>query len=235
MEIRERLISAGFNPTDKQVDQLSIYMKGILEFNKSINLTSITDKDEFIDKHFVDSLLVTQCDEFSSACEIVDVGTGAGFPGIPMAIMYPEKNFVLLDSLQKRLNIINQLCNECDILNVTTLHMRAEDAGRSSLYREHFDLCVSRAVAPLNVLSELCIPLVRNGGYFFAYKGPGVSDEIDAAKKAIYVTGGSIIEVRNVQPVGLMSNHNIVIIRKDRFTAPAYPRKAGLPNKKPIV
>ena len=149
--------------------------------------------------------------------------------------MYPEKNFVLLDSLQKRLNIINQLCNECDILNVTTLHMRAEDAGRSSLYREHFDLCVSRAVAPLNVLSELCIPLVRNGGYFFAYKGPGVSDEIDDAKKAIYVTGGSIIEVRNVQPVGLMSNHNIVIIRKDRFTAPAYPRKAGMPNKKPIV
>lgn len=235
MNIKERLISAGFNPSDKQVDQLTVYMQGILKFNENINLTSITEPDEFIDKHYIDSLLGTDCNEFASAREIVDVGTGAGFPGVPMAVMYPEKNFVLLDSLKKRLNIIDQLCDECGITNVTTLHMRSEDAGRNPIYREHFDICVSRAVASLNVLTELCIPLVKNGGYFFAYKGPGVDDEIETARNAINVTGGTLIEVRNFRHVDLISNHNIVVIRKDRNVPSMYPRKAGTPNKKPIV
>lgn len=235
IDLSKRLAGAGINLSDTQIDKLYSYMRGVLEKNKSINLTSITDEDEFIDKHYIDSLLPVSLAEFQNAEKIIDVGTGGGFPGIPMAIAFPEKKFYLLDSLKKRLTVIDQLCAECGIENVTTVHMRAEDAAQDESYREQFDLCVSRAVAALNVLSELCIPFVKPSGHFLAYKGPGAADEIDSSKNAIRVTGGTLTGVIEFKSSDLNYNHNIVLIRKEKKTPSKYPRKAGTPSRKPIV
>lgn len=232
--LRKRLVGLGFEVSDDQIEKFRIYMDGVLEYNQHINLTSITDHDEFIDKHFADSILGTDCDEFIKAKNVIDVGTGGGFPGVPMAIMNPDKEFILLDSLKKRLKIIDELCERAGINNVRTLHMRAEDAGKSKEYRQSFDLCVSRAVASMPVLSELCVPLVKEGGYFMAYKGPGYADELDAAKKAISITGGKVIEVREFKSSDLSFDHNVIVVKKVKPTPKAYPRKAGTPNKEPI-
>lgn len=234
IDIINRFNELGFKIDEKKADQLDSYRRGILEYNEHINLTSITDEKEFIDKHYIDSLIGTDCDEFINAKTVIDVGTGAGFPGVPMAIMNPDKDFVLMDSLNKRLKIIEELCNRCGISNVRTLHMRAEDAGRNKSYRESFDLCVSRAVASLPVLCELCIPLVRKGGHFLAFKGPGAFEEIKEADKAIKVTGGKLIRTDNFEREELEFKHNIIIIEKFADTPSVYPRKAGTPVKKPI-
>ena len=156
--------------SDEIMEKLMGYMHGIISWNEKVNLTNLTEEDEFIEKHYIDSLLLWNSESFKKADKIIDVGTGGGFPGVPLAILYPEKEFVLLDSLKKRLNIIDSLTDELGINNVITFHGRAEDAAKKKDMREAFDLCVSRAVANLTSLSELCIPFVKVGGYFVAYK-----------------------------------------------------------------
>ena len=151
--------------TDGMLVQFEKYMDGILEWNKNINLTAITEKDEFVLKHYVDSVLGVNLPEYDTAKKIIDVGTGGGFPGIPLAIVSPDKNFVLADSLNKRLKVINTLTDECGILNVETVHGRAEELARKKDMREKFDLCVSRAVANMSVLLEYCLPFIKTGGY----------------------------------------------------------------------
>lgn len=220
--------------TDKQISQYAEYMEQILEYNQHINLTSITDRDEFIKKHYVDSILGALNDEFQAGETIIDVGTGAGFPGVPLAILFPEKEFVLLDSLNKRLKIVNEICRSADINNVRVLHLRAEDAGKNKEYREQFDICISRAVADLSVLSELCLPLVREGGYFLSYKGPNYEEELAGAKKAIRTVGGKTARIESIGSADTEFNHNIIFIEKIKNTPAQYPRKAGTPSKNPI-
>ena len=210
------------------------YMESVLEKNKHINLTAITDRDEFIRKHYVDSLLCASSAEFRNANSVIDVGTGGGFPGIPLAIAFPEKEFVLIDSLNKRIRIINELCENYGIDNVTALHGRAEELGRNYNFRESFDICVSRAVANMSTLSEYCLPFVKIGGTFIAYKGPECSEELNNASNAIRLLGGEVTRIENPQFVELPFEHTLIYINKAESTRSKYPRKAGTPSKEPI-
>ena len=219
--------------SDEVMEKLMGYMHGIISWNEKVNLTNLTEEDEFIEKHYIDSLLLWNSESFKKADKIIDVGTGGGFPGVPLAILYPEKEFVLLDSLKKRLNIIDSLTHELGINNVTTFHGRAEDAAKQKDMREAFDLCVSRAVANLTSLSELCIPFVKIGGYFVAYKGPGAYDEAKEAENAINILGGKL-EFITVPEGQKESEHTLITILKTANTPEKYPRKAGDPLKKPL-
>ena len=162
------------------------------------------------------------------------MGTGAGFPGIPLAIVFPEKSFVLMDSIKKRLNVINELCNETGINNVSTLHGRAEDLARDKNHREAYDLCVSRAVANLSILYEYTLPFIKVGGSLLAYKGPEVINEIKESENALKEMGGNLVEVRNLEIIKTDIKHNIVVVEKIRCTPKKYPRRAGVPVKEPI-
>ena len=215
---------------DAKADVLIRYMEKVLQWNEKVNLTAITDREEFVQKHLVDSLLCAETLEFTESSSICDVGTGGGFPGVPLAVCYPEKEFVLMDSLAKRIKIVQQICDELSIKNVRAVHGRAEDLARTEDYREAFDLCVSRAVANMRVLSEYCIPFVRVGGSFIAYKGADCESEIDDSKEAIRRLGGGETEIRKLPHLG----HSLVIIKKVSPTPKTYPRKAGTPTRKPL-
>ncbi|NLD11467.1 16S rRNA (guanine(527)-N(7))-methyltransferase RsmG [Aminicella lysinilytica] len=222
----------GIDCTEEQYDAFDGYMKGVLEFNKAVNLTAIREPEEFQIKHFADSVLVRNCGEYRSAGRILDLGTGGGFPGVPLAILDPDKEFVLVDSLLKRLKIINELTGKLGISNVNTIHGRAEDLGRKPELRESFDLCVSRAVADLSVLAEYAIPFVKVGGYFIAYKGSDCETEVRNADKAIRTLGGEILRIDKADQTGM--EHSLIIIKKIKGTAGKYPRSAGKPSKSPI-
>ncbi len=219
---------------NKVLDKFQKYMELILEWNEKVNLTAITDKEEFIRKHYIDSLLCYNFPEMKKAEKVIDVGTGGGFPGIPLALVFPEKQFVLMDSLQKRLNIIDDLASKLNILNVVTLHGRAEDMGRNKEHREKYDICVSRAVANLATLSEYCLPFITRGGNFLAYKGTKADEEIKEAHKAIFLLGGSIAREERVTLPGYGLDHNIIVMNKVQNTSAKYPRKAGTPSKEPL-
>ena len=215
-------------------EKLSLYMKKILERNEYINLTAIKNEDEFIQKHYIDSLLCAGFDEFKTAEKIIDIGTGAGFPGIPLAIAFPDKEFVLMDSLNKRIRIIKELCDETGIENVTAIHGRAEEAARRKDLRESFDVCVSRAVANMSTLSEYCLPFVKVGGWFIAYKGPECDEEIREASNAVRLLGGAAAKIEKPEVEGFPFDHRLVFVNKIKSTASKFPRKAGTPSKEPI-
>ena len=180
----------GLELSDEQIQQFSKYYDMLIEWNKVMNLTAITDKEEVIIKHFADSLLLSKYKNLHDNLCVIDVGTGAGFPGIPLKIAYPELKVTLMDSLNKRLMFLDNVISELNLENITTVHSRAEDGGRSVEYREKYDLAVSRAVANLATLSEWCIPFVKPGGYFIPYKSNALSEEIRDGKKAIRILGG---------------------------------------------
>lgn len=216
-------------------DKLVSYMDMILKKNEHINLTAVRDRDEALQKHIADSLSCDLMEEYQKASSVIDIGTGAGFPGVPLAITSPHKDFVLVDSLNKRLKIIDELADEIGISNIKTVHGRAEDVGRSDEYREGFDICVSRAVASLDVLSEWCLPLVKVGGYFISYKGENVSRETEEASNAIKLLGGELEEIRQVEGGDeSISGHVLVLIKKVRRTPKKYPRQAGQARKNPL-
>ena len=209
-------------------------MEGILTWNEKVNLTNITDPAEFRIKHNADSLMCVDFPEFQEAESVIDVGTGGGFPGIPLAVYAPDKHFTLLDSLNKRLRIIDELAGELEINNITLVHGRAEDIAKKPEHREKYDLCVSRAVSNLATLSEYCLPFIRVGGYLLAYKGPGAEEEAKDAEKALKILGGSIIDIRQTSMEEYGLDHRILVIKKVRNTPKAYPRKAGTPLKEPL-
>lgn len=220
---------------EDKTEKLLKYMDLILEKNQHINLTAVKDRDEALQKHIADSLSCALMEEYENAEKIIDIGTGAGFPGVPLSIISPEKDFTLVDSLNKRLKIIDELTESIGVSNVITLHARAEEIGRNEDYRESFDMCVSRAVASLNVLCEWCLPLVKKGGFFIAYKGENVSRETEEADKAIKVLGGKIIEARTIQSDDeSISGHVLLIIKKVKNTPNKYPRQGGITKKNPI-
>ena len=207
------------------------YMEGILEWNEKINLTAIRDRGEFIQKHYIDSLMIANIEEYRAGKAIIDIGTGGGFPGIPLAIVNRDKKFILSDSLKKRLKVIETLREECGIENCCEVHGRAEQLGRGE-HREKYDIAVSRAVANMSTLSEYCLPLVKQGGYMLAYKGPDADREVKEAEHAIKVLGGKLIRIENVS-YGQF-DHNIVIIKKIKRTPKKYPRNPGTPSKSPL-
>ncbi len=216
-------------------EKLIAYMDAILERNKHINLTAVRDRDEAIHKHIVDSLSCTMLKEYQNARRVVDMGTGGGFPGVPLAIASADKSFTLVDALNKRLKVIDELTSNLGITNITTLHSRAEDMGNSKEHREKYDLCVSRAVASLDVLVEWCLPLVKVGGYMIAYKGENVSRETEDARKAIEQLGGKVERLDNIEASSEdISGHVLVVIKKVKHTPSKYPRQSGQAKKHPI-
>lgn len=210
------------------------YMERILEWSEKVNLTAIRDKDEFITKHYIDSVAICGSAQLKEAGSVIDVGTGAGFPGIPLAILYPEKSFLLMDSLNKRIRIIEEISREIGLKNVTFRHGRAEDLAQNKEYREQFDLCVSRAVANLTVLSEYCLPFVTVGGWFGSYKTQAAEEEIKESRHAADLLGGELTESQQISIEGFDLDHRIVWIKKIRKTPAKYPRKAGTPEKEPL-
>lgn len=224
------------NLNEEQQEKISIYCDKILEWNEKINLTAIKDREMFRVKHIEDSLSCIQLPEYDNAKRVADLGTGGGFPGIPLAIASPEKKFVLIDSLRKRLKIIDELCEELDIKNVMTVHARAEELGNDKEHREKYDVCVSRAVARLNVLVEWGLPLVKLNGAMIAFKGLKAEEEVEEAKKAIKILGGRLgriykysLESEEAQ------SHSLVIIKKENNTPKKYPRKPGKAKEAPII
>lgn len=224
----------GVDSSDEKLRQLSGYMEGILDFNESINLTAITDRKEFIAKHYIDSLMCAAMDEINDADTVIDVGTGGGFPGVPLAIAFPEKKFTLIDSLNKRIKIVNQLCDELEIKNVRAIHGRAEELARKKDMREQFDICVSRAVANMATLSEYCLPFVKVGGSFIAYKGPDCESEVKEASNAIEKLGGCLLRIESPEADGVAFDHRLIVVKKIAATAAKFPRKPGTPSKEPM-
>ena len=224
----------GISLNQGQIKQFLQYYEILVEWNKVMNLTGITEFEEVIVKHFLDSLAIVKVCDISKVKTVIDVGTGAGFPGIPLKIAFPHLEVVLLDSLKKRITFLGEVINELKLVDITTVHGRAEDFANKGAYREQFDLSVSRAVANLSTLSEYCLPFVKIDGEFVSYKSGKIADEVSQAKKAVEVLGGEIIsdEVFNLLDTDM--ERSFVVIRKHKNTPKKYPRKAGLPNKEPI-
>ena len=205
----------------------------ILDWNEKINVTAIRDPKEFYKKNIVDSLAVLNLEEFKAAKRVMDLGTGGGFPGLPLAIACPDKEFILVDSVAKKLKVVASAADEFNLENVDVVHMRAEDLAKWPAYREQFDAVVSRAVSNMSTLCEYCLPFVKKGGYFIAFKTRDAEEEIESAKKAIAVLGGKLERIEEDGIEG--SGHIFVVIKKEKTTPQKYPRKAGLPLKDPIT
>lgn len=222
----------GLNFNQEKYNKFIKYKDILKLWNEKMNLTAIIDDEDIIKKHFIDSIKIFKFFPLKDAYSIIDVGSGAGFPGIPIKIIKPEVKLILLDSLNKRINFLNQVILNIKLNDVTCIHGRAEDFARKIEYREKSDVVVSRAVANLTVLSEFCIPYIKVGGYFIAMKGPSVEDEITESKNAINILGGKIEDIIKVEDDEF--NHNLVVIKKIIHTSGKYPRKAGMVSKNPL-
>ncbi|WMJ82475.1 16S rRNA (guanine(527)-N(7))-methyltransferase RsmG [Clostridium sp. MB40-C1] len=226
--------SLGLELDEEKYNQFIQYKDLLKEWNEKVNLTAIKEDEEIIKKHFIDSMKIFQFHPLKNSKKIIDIGTGGGFPGIPMKIIRPDIDIVLLDSLRKRINVLDDILYKIGIDDVITMHGRAEEYGVREEHREQYDAVVSRAVANLAVLSEFCIPYVKVGGYFVAMKGPSVDEEIENAKKAVSILGGKIEGIIEVDIEGSDLNHNLVIVKKVKNTPRKYPRKAGMITKNPL-
>ena len=224
--------------SDEQIEQFQTYYEMLIDTNKVMNLTAITELEEVITKHFLDSLALAVVypnlfDE-SKKIKILDLGTGAGFPGIPLKIAYPHLNIILMDSLNKRVKFLQSVIDRLKLCDIIAIHGRAEEVGRNAAYREQFDLCVSRAVANLSTLSEYCIPFVKVGGKCIPYKSAEIEDEVEDARNAIHILGGKLIEIKKLVLPDSEIERSFVIIEKSKKTPKTYPRKAGTASKEPI-
>ncbi len=220
--------------SDRQFMQFDRFYELLIEWNKVMNLTGITEYKEVVLKHYIDSIIVTKYFDFSKVSRVIDVGTGAGFPGIPLKILLPDVQFDLLDSLNKRINFLNAVTQECNLSGIKAVHARAEDYARNKENRESYDLCVSRAVSNLSTLSEYCLPFVSVGGHFISYKAGNMGDELKDAQNAIKLLGGNISEVVNITLPNSDIERTFVIIEKIKNTSGKFPRKSGIPAKEPL-
>ena len=232
--IIKKLENEGITITLEQCDKLYRFYEMVTEKNKVMNLTAITDYEEFVIKHFVDSLMIGKVMDMTGSMSVLDIGTGAGFPRVPIKIVYPETKVLLLDSLNKRLNFLNEVIEELDLKDIVTIHSRAEELQAKGEYRENFDLCVSRAVSALPTLSEYCLPYVKPGGKFVAYKATGADEEIEASKTAIRVLGGEIKETAHFIIKDTDYARVLISIEKVKNTPKKYPRSGGKPSKNPL-
>lgn len=231
----DTLKESGITLTDKQIKQFGTYFEMLVEWNEKINLTAVTEKEEVYLKHFFDSVTPSFYIDFNEIETICDVGAGAGFPSIPLKIVYPHLQITIVDSLNKRIKFLNELAASLDLDKVNFVHDRAETFGKSQQYRESFDLVTARAVARLSVLSELCLPLVKKGGQFVALKGSQGTEELEDAQFAISVLGGEVKTVNEFTLPLEESMRQIITIDKLRQTPKKYPRKPGTPNKEPLT
>ncbi len=232
--LNDILKEIGIELDDKALERFERYYELLIEWNKVMNLTAITEKDDVILKHFADSLLIAKYKDMSKPLRVIDVGTGAGFPGIPLKIAFPELEITLMDSLNKRIKFLDEVISELELDKIETVHARAEDGGRNPLYREKYDLAVSRAVANLSSLSEYCLPFVKPDGYFIPYKSTGLEDELHAGKKAIRLLGGRVENIFHTTLPATDMDRTFLFIKKISATPEAYPRKAGAVTKKPL-
>jgi len=235
-QLRKECIELSLTLSDIQIEQFYQYYELLIQWNQVMNLTAITEMDEVITKHFVDSLSIVKVLDglADQKLSMIDVGTGAGFPGIPLKIVFPDIEITLLDSLNKRVKFLNQVIDDLDLANIQAIHGRAEDIGSNNHYREMFDLCVSRAVANISTLSEYCLPLVKVGGVFISYKSGKIAEELETGKHAIFLLGGRLRDTHLFHLPGNELERSMVIIDKKEKTGKKYPRKAGLPSKEPL-
>ncbi len=232
--LQQSCVKMGVTLTDAMTAQFMEYMALLLEWNEKMNLTAITEEQDVILKHFADCISVLPHLELQGNESIIDVGTGAGFPGIPLKIACPSLSVTLLDSLQKRIGFLEEVKNVLALQDVTCVHGRAEDGGQNPMYREQFDLCVSRAVANLAVLAEYCLPFVKVGGKLAALKGPDAMHEVEQAKGALQKLGGTVVQIIDIEIPFTDLQHKLILIEKEAQTPKAYPRKAGKINKNPL-
>ena len=237
-ELQERLrdgaVLLGVQLDARQLERLDQYFGLLLEWNHRFNLTAIADPAEVIDKHFLDSLSCVAALDLSRCTRVVDVGTGAGFPGLVLKIAFPHLDLLLLDSVEKRLRFLKRVVEALDLSGVQTLHARAEDAAHDPSLRESFDLATARAVARLNTLAEYCLPFVRVGGSFLAMKGPEIQEELVDARSALSQLGGGTPTVQTLTLPGTSIGRSLVLVLKTKPTPPAYPRHPGTPKKHPL-
>lgn len=229
---KARLAELSVVLTEEQIQQFLTYYEMLVEKNKVMNLTAITEFDEVLEKHFLDSISLCRVLNCTKEHQILDLGTGAGFPGIPLKIAFPSLKITLVDSLNKRVGFLNEVIEELGLENIKAIHERAELLASNSLHREKYDICVSRAVANLSTLSEYCLPFVKVGGSFISYKSGDIEEELSGAKNAISILGGKLENVDKFT-IG-ESKRSFVMISKIHPTAKKYPRKAGTPSKQPL-
>lgn len=234
-KLQEEIGKLGIVLNEIQCNQFLTYYETLVEWNEFMNLTAITEFDDVVTKHFADSLELIKVLDLSKEYTLLDLGTGAGFPGIPLKIVFPNLKITLLDSLNKRIKFLNEVISQLELQDIKAIHGRGEDFGKNKLYREQYDLCVSRAVANLATLSEYCVPFVKKQGYFIPYKSGKIEDEVVASKKAIAILGGKIERVENFNLIDTNMERSFVVIKKCKETPKQYPRNAGKPSKEPIV
>lgn len=234
-EIKEVFDKMHIELPDGALELLNRYYEMLVDTNKVMNLTTITEYSEVVIKHFADSSAIGCITDMNGNIDVIDVGTGAGFPGIVLKIVYPQLSVVLLDSLNKRVNFLKNVITELGLTDISAIHGRAEDIARNKDYREKFDLCVSRAVANMSSLSEYCLPFVKVGGRFIPYKADGCDEEVKTASKAVNILGGKIRKIESYVIPDTDICRKFVVIDKLRNTSAKYPRKAGLPTKEPLV
>lgn len=232
--LTDKIKELGLCPNEMQIRQFISFYEQLIEWNKFMNLTGITEYEEVIEKHFVDSLSIVKAVNLEKVNTMIDIGTGAGFPGIPLKIMFPNLKIILLDSLNKRIKFLNNIIEMNKLTDINAIHGRAEELAKNKEYRENFDICVSRAVANLSTLSEYCIPFVKTGGIFVPYKSGDIDEEVNNADHAVKVLGGNIQNVMKFCLPGTDIGRSFVIIKKEKETAKKYPRKAGTPAKEPL-
>lgn len=226
--------SFNLEATDEKLEKLKKYREILVEWNKVMNLTGIEEEREVFVKHFLDSISAVTNGYINDNTSLIDVGTGAGFPGMPLKICLDNLKLTLLDSLNKRINFLQEVANELDLEDIDFVHGRAEDFGKKEEYREKFDVATARAVAGLPILMEFCVPFVKVGGYFICLKGPNANLELEESKVAMEVLGIEFVEKIDIKLPDLELNHNILVFKKNKSTPSKYPRKSGKPSKNPI-
>lgn len=233
-QLKEDALQFGVELNEKQLSQFQKYYEMLIEWNEKINLTAITEFEEVLKKHFLDSISIGRLLSQNDKVSILDIGTGAGFPGIPIKIAFPNVKVTLLDSLNKRVIFLNEVINELSLEGISALHGRAEDFAKKKDMREQFDFCVSRAVANLSSLTEFCLPYVKVGGKFISYKSEKAKEELEASANAISILGGGNVKIDEFYLPGTNFKRTFVMIDKISITPTKYPRKAGTPVKQPL-